>query len=68
MNDDQKRRKAEFDNLFDKLPGSNVERLRAVAAVLYCQENTVRIWRMKNPPRVITDASLKILQRHFSGQ
>lgn len=65
MTPDQQRRKAEFDKLFDSLPGKNVERLRAVSAVLYCQINTVRIWRLKKPTRVIPDSKLKILQRHF---
>ena len=59
-------RKAEFDKLFDSLPGKNVERIRAVADVLFCRENTVRIWRMKQPTRVIPESKLKMLQRHFS--
>lgn len=56
-------RKAEFDRLFESLPGRNIERLRRVADALFCKENTVRIWRMKAPPRVIPEAKLKILQR-----
>ena len=59
-------RKAEFDKLFDSLPGKNVEKIRAVAGALFCAENTVRIWRMKKPPRVIPEAKLKMLQRHFA--
>lgn len=65
MTPDQQRRKQEFDKLFESLPGKNVERLRSVADVLYCKINSVRIWRMKNPPRVIPEAKLKMLQRHF---
>lgn len=68
MNPDQKRRKEEFDRLFNSLPGKNVERLRAVADVLFCKTNTVRIWRMKEPPRVIPDAKLQMLQRHFAAR
>ncbi len=58
-------RKREFDKLFDSLPGKNVEKLRTVAGVLFCQENSVRIWRMRRPPRVIPESKLRILQRHF---
>jgi hypothetical protein len=59
-------RKAAFDKLFDSLPGKNVEKIRAVADTLYCRENTVRIWRMQKPTRVIPESKLKMLQRHFS--
>lgn len=65
MTQDQQRRKAEFDKLFDSLPGKNVEKIRAIADALYCRENTVRIYRLKKPTRVIPDSKLKILQRHF---
>lgn len=58
-------RKREFDKLFDSLPGKNVEKIRAIAAALFCRENTVRIWRLKEPTRVIPEAKLKMLQRHF---
>lgn len=66
MTPDQQRRKAEFDKLFDGLPGKNVERIRAIAAALYCAENSVRIYRLKNPTRVIPESKLRILQRHFA--
>lgn len=56
-------RTAEFNRLFDALPGKNIDRIRRVCDVLYCQPNTVRIWRMKKPPRVIPEAKLKILAR-----
>ena len=61
-------RKRDFDKLFESLPGKNIEKIRAVCAVLFCQENTVRIWRMKQPARVIPEAKLKMLQRHFQQQ
>lgn len=61
-------RKREFDKLFDSLPGKNIEKIRAIAAVLFCKDNTVRIWRMKQPTRVIPEAKLKMLQRHFQPQ
>ena len=60
-------RKQAFDKLFDSLPGKNVEKIRAVCAVLFCRENTVRVWRMKKPARVIPEAKLKMLQRHFGS-
>jgi hypothetical protein len=59
-------RKTAFDKLFESLPGKNVEKIRAVAEALYCQPNTVRIWRMQKPTRVIPESKLKMLQRHFS--
>lgn len=58
-------RKSEFDKLFNSLPGKNVEKIRSICAVLYCRENTVRVWRMRTPTRVIPEAKLKMLQRHF---
>lgn len=58
-------RKQAFDQLFDGLPGKNVEKIRAVADALYCKPNTVRIWRMQKPPRTIPEAKLRMLRRHF---
>ena len=55
----------EFNELFDGLPGTNAERLRAVADVLFCAPNTIRIWRMNETHRVIPLAKLRMLQRHF---
>ena len=60
-------RKTAFDALFEALPGKNVERLRVVAGLLYCKINTVRIWRMAKPPRMIPEAKLRILQRALSA-
>jgi hypothetical protein len=60
-------RKTEFNKLFDSLPGKNVEKIRAICAVLFCRENTVRVWRMNRPTRVIPEAKLKMLQRHFGA-
>lgn len=59
-------RKAEFDKLFDSLPGKNIEKIRAVADALYCRENTVRIWRLRKPTRVIPEVKLKLLKRFFA--
>lgn len=66
MTKDQLNRKQQFDALFDTIPGRNIERIRKVCDVLFCQENTVRIWRMENPPRVIPESKLKILKRALS--
>jgi len=63
MTPDQRR--AEFDRVFEALPGRNIDRIRQVCEVLYCQPNTVRIWRMKRSPRIIPEAKLRMLQRHF---
>lgn len=61
-------RKAEFDRLFESLPGPrNIDRLRWVSEALFCKINTARIWRMKTPPRVIPEAKLRILQRAVKG-
>lgn len=61
-------RKIEFDKLFDSLPGKNVEKIRRIADVLCCRENTIRIYRLKKPTRVIPESKLRILQRELSGQ
>jgi hypothetical protein len=63
-------RQNDFDTLFDALPGSNIERIRKVCAVLHCDENTVRIWRGKTNGglghRVIPTAKLLILRDRMS--
>ncbi|MEY4951604.1 MAG: hypothetical protein RL299_28 [Pseudomonadota bacterium] len=56
-------RQAEFRRLFNTIPGKNIDRIRRVCEVLYCQPNTVRIWSMKHPPRTIPEAKLRILAR-----
>ena len=61
-------RRAEFNALFEALPEKrNIDRLKRVAGLLFCKVNTVRIWRMKNPPRVIPEAKLMILKRALSA-
>lgn len=55
-------RQAEFNALFDALPGKNIEKIRRVCAVLHLQENTVRLYRMATPSRYIPERSLKILR------
>lgn len=60
-------RQAEFNKLFDALPGRNVDKLKRVSEALFCKTNTVRIWRMKKPPRVIPESKLKILQRSIKA-
>jgi hypothetical protein len=55
-------RQAEFNRLFDALPGKNIEKIRAVCAILHLQENTVRLYRMRTPSRYIPERSLHILR------
>jgi hypothetical protein len=59
-------RKAEFDRLYETLPGRNIDRIRAVCDVLFCKPNTVRIWRMKATQQIIPESKLRILQRVFA--
>lgn len=60
-------RQAEFNRLFESIPGKNTDRIKRVCEILFCQPNSVRIYRMKKPPRVIPEAKLKILQRALGG-
>jgi hypothetical protein len=59
-------RKTEFNRLYEALPGKNTDRIKLVCEALFCKPNTVRVWRMKQPTRVIPESKLKVLQRHFS--
>jgi hypothetical protein len=60
-------RKTEFNRLFESIPGKNIDRVKAVAEVLFCRPNTVRIWRIKSPTRIIPEAKLLMLKRHFAA-
>lgn len=55
-------RQAEFNALFDALPGKNIEKIRRVCAILHLQENTVRLYRTKPPARTVPERSLRILR------
>ena len=55
-------RQAEFNVLFDALPGKNIEKIRRVCAILHLKENTVRLYRLNPPSRIIPERSLKILR------
>lgn len=60
---EQLQRKAEFDELFEAIPEeTNIDKIRYVCGVLFCEENTVRGWRMRNPHRVPSASKLKILR------
>ncbi len=65
MTEDQQRRKREFDKLFESIPGKNIDRIRRVCEILRYRPNTVRIMRMKNPPRMLPDRMLEILRREL---
>lgn len=58
----EQRRKAEYDQLFKAIPGRNIEKIRAVCRIVYCKEQTVRVWNMGTPQRVISDKTLNILR------
>ena len=55
-------RQAEFNALFEALPGKNIEKIRRVCAILHLKENTVRLYRMRKPTRFIPERSLRILR------
>ena len=61
-------RQAEFNRLFDALPGKNIEKIRKVCAILHLQENTIRLYRLKKPARYIPERSLKILRDALAAQ
>jgi hypothetical protein len=63
----QKERQAEFNRLFESIPGKNTDRIKRVCEILFCQPNSVRIYRMKTPPRTIPESKLRILQRALGG-
>jgi hypothetical protein len=65
MTPDQERRKKEFDQLFESIPGKNIDRVRRVCQILHYQPNTIRILRMANPPRVIPERMLAILRKEL---
>lgn len=58
-------RQQEFNQLFDALPGKNIDKIRAVCATLHLRENTVRLYRLDPKARgvrIIPERSLKILR------
>jgi hypothetical protein len=67
MTPDQRR--AEFDRLFTAIPGRNIDRLRKVAAILCCELNTIRIYRLKTDnAKAIPEAKLRILRRELERE
>lgn len=60
-------RQEEFNRLFDAIPGKNMDRIRRVCEILHYQPNTVRIFRMAQPPRMIPERSLRILRDTLSA-
>lgn len=61
---EQAARKAEFNRLFESIPGRNKFRVKLVAEILGYKPNTVRVWRMKNQKqvRVISERMLALLR------
>ncbi|HET8695559.1 MAG TPA: hypothetical protein VFM33_12875 [Aquabacterium sp.] len=63
LTDDQRRRHAEFNALFARMPGrNNTERLRNVCVAADVKPGTVRQWRMTNPHRVPSEQVLKLMR------
>lgn len=64
MTPDQARRHAEFNRLFESLPGPrNTDRVRAAAKAALVQTTTIRAWRLKKPHRVPSERSLELLRQ-----
>lgn len=60
---DRDKRRQEFHRIFRAIPGRNIDRIRRVAEVLHCQENTVRFYLLKTAnARVIPAGKLEILR------
>ena len=59
-------RQAEFNRLFESIPGRNIDRIRKVCEILHYRENTLRVYRIKNPTRVMPERQLKILARELA--
>lgn len=65
---DKKKRHLEFLRLFDSVPReSRVEKIRWVAEKLDRRENTVRIYLMRQPPRVPTALALRVLEAELKA-
>ena len=59
-------RRAEFDLIWQRMPGRNIDKLRSIATICGVRENTVRIWRiMRDMPthRTIPAGRLGLLKR-----
>lgn len=63
MTFDQKKRHSEFNRLFALMPGkNNAERLRKVVMHTGLRPNTVRQYRMADPPSFPSWQVIKLLQ------
>lgn len=61
-------RKAEFDRLFESIPGKNIDRINKVCSILFCKPNSVRLYRMKKPARYMPEAKIYILQKALDDE
>lgn len=60
---EQRARKAEFDRLFQLMPGkNNTVRMRNVCLAADVKPGTVRQWRMNKPHRVPSEQALKLMR------
>lgn len=59
-------RAREFKRLFNTIPMTrNVDRIRWAAAKLLLAENTIRIYLMRDPPRVPPELSIRVLREEI---
>ena len=64
MTPERKDRHDEFLKLFDGIPGRRIDKIRIVAALLDCAENTVRLYLLKTGNvRVPTRQAITALRR-----
>jgi hypothetical protein len=61
-------RQAEFNRLYETIPGRNIDRIRKVCDILGYKLNTIRVWRIKNPTRFCPERQLRILARELAKE
>lgn len=63
MTGQESARHAEFNRLFDSMPGKKADRVREVAKAALVRTTTVRAWLLKKPHRVPSERSLALLKQ-----
>lgn len=61
-------RQAEFNRIFESIPGKNMDRINKVCSILFCKPNSVRLYRMKKPARFIPEAKINILKKALDDE
>lgn len=59
---------AALNTMYEAMTGRKIERIRRMASILHCKENTIRIYLMAKPSRVIPESKLRILMDAIQGQ